>query len=491
VCSVSTADVPTGSYLVDTQPTDVNLRGCTAANRNWSSSGSFAFSYGDPHVPGSQQTDMDVHQLGAGLGGHIYFTHTDEPADSQGTSYWGVTGTWSPTLPKGRYQVKVFVPDIGATATEADYTISNGLGYKRNVTINQNASNGWVTLATTWLGPGASVSLTNLHVPSTGDLAFSGMAFAPVGAGQYAMIGDSYSSGEGTGNHTYDDDTDNYQPSSGCPSSNIYCVNNGHRSQYSYNRVFAAGTKTFAPRSSWVDVACSGALIGDFTANNPTGQCPNEPAQQNALGSSTSLVTVTFGGNDLNFQPIMEGCAKAGITNILTGSLNTCQSEYGSQLSNDIAGLTNAQGTGKLDELYQQIRAKAPNADVTVLGYPHLFVGTVFNSTGRCMADAWITNSDQDWLNTEADAIDQAISTAAARAGFDYLSTSALFSGHELCTSSSYLTGILDPTTNDNAVGVEKYLSLTSSTVKQQFFHPNIAGYQNEATLLAAGLQVP
>lgn len=491
VCSVSASDIPTGTYLVDSQPSDANLRGCTSANRNWNSSGSFAFSYGDPQVPGSQQTDMDVHQLGAGLGGHIYFTHTNEPTDAAGTSYWGVTGTWSPTLPKGRYQVRVFVPDLGATATEADYTISNGLGYKRTVTINQNASNGWVPLATTWLGPGASVSLTNLHVGSGGDLAFSGMAFVPVAAGQYAMIGDSYSSGEGTGNGTYDSDTDNYQPTSGCPPSNEYCVNNGHRSKYSYNRVFAAGTTTFSPPSSRVDVACSGALIGDYTANNPTGQCPNEVKQQSAVNSSTSLITLTFGGNDLDFQPIIEGCVKAGITNIITGSLNTCQSQFGTQLSNDIAALTNAQDNGKLDLLYQQIRADAPNADVTVLGYPHLFVGTAFNSVGRCLADGWITNSDQDWLNASADAIDQAISTAAARAGFDYMSTSALFNGHELCTSAPYLTGILDPTTNDNAVGVEKYLSLTSSTVKQQFFHPNISGYQNEATLLAAGLQVP
>ena len=490
-CSVSTADVPAGSYIVDSQASDVNLRGCTSANRNWSSTGSFAFSYGDPLSSGSQKTDMDVHQLGAGLGGHMWFTHTNEPTTSLGVSYWGVTGTWSPTLPKGRYQVKVFVPNLGATATEADYTIDNGLGTRHTVTVNQNASDGWVTLDTTWLGPGSKVSLTNLYVTSGGDLAFSGMAFVPVGAGKYAMIGDSYSSGEGSGSGNYDATTDNYHPSTGCPASKPNCVNNAHRSTFSYSRYFAANTSTFSSPSTWVHVACSGAVAADFTASNPNGTCPDEPAQETSLSSQTSLITLTFGGNDLSFKPVITACAVAGLKNRFNLPTSTCQSQYGAQLTADIAALTNSQGTGTLDQLYDRIRADAPNAEVVVLGYPHLFVGSDTGSTGRCLADFWTLDSDQDWLNTEADYIDLNIKTAAARAGFDYLSTTSLFTGHEVCSSTPWITGIGDENALDTFAGYTNYLSVTSSTVQQQFFHPNIDGYAHEAGLLAAAVQVP
>jgi len=183
-CSVSPADIPAGTDVVDSQASAVNLQGCTAANENWRNDGSFSFSYGDPAVPGSQQTDMDVHQLGTGLGGHMWFTHTDEPTDANGVSLWGVTGTWQPSLTAiGQYDVKVFVPPAGATATQASYTISDGYGNDQVAAINQDSyTDAWVSLGTFWLGPGATVSLTNLHVTSPGDLAFSGMAFVPVTA---------------------------------------------------------------------------------------------------------------------------------------------------------------------------------------------------------------------------------------------------------------------------------------------------------------------
>jgi hypothetical protein len=493
VCSVSSTDIPAGATIVDTQPTDVNLQGCTPSNTNWHSSGSFSFTYGDPLSSGSQRTDMDLHQLGAGLGGHMYFTHTNEPTNSIGVSYWGVTGTWSPNLTKGRYQVKVFVPDLGATATQANYTVNNGLGQSRKITINQNALSGWVTLATTWLGPGSTVSLTNLYVQSSGDLAYSGMAFVPVSAGTYAMIGDSYSSGEGAGPGNYDPTTDNYHPSTGCPSSNTNCVNNAHRSKYSYNRVFAANTTTFRNQSTWEHVACSGAIVGDYTASNPNGTCPNEPAQDTHVSGQTSLITLTFGGNDLQFKPVIQDCVNAGLHNHFfpTVSTGTCQNQDQAQLSNDIAALHNDQGTGTLDQLYDQIKADAPNAETVVLGYPHLFVGSNANSTGRCLSDFWVMNSDQDWLNTEADAIDAQIKGAAARDGFDFVSTSSLFTGHEICTSAQWFTGILDTNALDTFAGYTNYLSTLLPTIQQQFFHPNIDGYAHEAGLLATNVQVP
>ncbi len=487
-CSVDRTVIPAGSDIVDSQANAVNLQGCTSANENWANAGSFAFTYGDPAVPTSQQTDMDVHQLGTGLGGHMWFTHTDEPTDANGVSLWGVTGTWTPQIAKGRYQVKVFIPAAGATATEANYTVRNGLGSSRVVTINQSAySDQWISLGYFWLGPGASVSLTNLHVTSGGDLAFSGLAFVPAAAGTYAMLGDSYSSGEGTGAGTYDKNTDNYSTPQG--------TNNSHRSPYSYNRVFAAGTVTFKSGGSWADVACSGALIPDFYSVNPKGNCPNEPGQQTALSASTSLVTLTFGGNDLGFGPIIKDCVNVGASQWWNGTplneLTTCEQKDSAAFQTDLATLTSPSSSGGLPQIYARIKALAPNADVVVLGYPRLFTGTTSDNSGRCIRNGWILNTDQDWLNNVADQIDNAIQTAASNAGFHYISTTAAFTSHELCSSSPWFTGILDPNALDKLAGFENYLSVTSPTVQQQFFHPNITGYAQEAKMLAAAMQVP
>jgi hypothetical protein len=485
-CYVDPASVPAASDIVDSQASAVNLQGCTSSTMNWQNNGTFAFSYGDPAVPESQQTDMDVHQLGTGLGGHIWFTHTNEPTDAHGVSLWGVTGTWTPNIGQGRYNVKVYIPSAGASATQANYTVSSGLaGASRTVTINQNSySDQWVSLGNFWLGPGSTVSLTNLHVTSGGDLAFSGMAFIPgAPAGTYAMLGDSYSSGEGTGLSTYFPDTNNYQTTQG--------TNNGHRSPDAANQVFAAASAPFSSSGAITDVACSGAIVADYYSTNPKGKCPNEPGQKNALSSSRSLVTFSFGGNDLEFKSLVTDCVKAGAAEHFTGVISPykpCQQKDGSQFASDLTNLTSGSNPNGLPQLFAAIRAAAPNADIVVMGYPHLLMGA---TGGRCLADGWVLNSDQVWLNSVADQIDTAVQNAAAKVGFGYISSTATFTDHELCSADPWFTGILDPNANDNYTGFQAFLNNVSPTNMQQWFHPNISGYAAEAYLLQQSVQVP
>lgn len=490
-CSVSASDIPAGTDIVDSQADAVNLQGCDSANENWHNSGSFAFTYGDPAVPDSQQTDIDVHQLGTGLGGHIWFTHTDEPTDDNGVSLWGVTGTWTPGIPMGRYQVKVFVPGAAATATEADYTVHNGLGLQHTVTINQDDfTDQWVSLGYFWLGPGSSVSLTNLHVTSDGDLAFSGMAFVPADPGEYAMLGDSYSAGEGAGN--YDMDTNNFMGQCLNPVSEemVPCTNNGHRTSLSYNRDFAADTTTFGkitdptstdPAKNWVDVACSGATIEDFYDTDEVGLCPNEPGQLAALNDNTSLVTMTFGGNDLGFAPVVQACIVPP---------RKCMSKYDAQIRAEAQNLMDPTNEDGWPHLIQTIQSLAPNAEIVLLGYPHLVPGSTVSGSS-CLADGFMAGSDRDWLNSMGDLIDQDEAQVASDYGIDYLSTTATFAGHELCTANSYFTGILDPNPSDTEAGEETFVSDMAPAGKQEWFHPNASGYLAESELLLSSLQVP
>jgi hypothetical protein len=497
ICNINTLDVPTGSTIVDSQPSGVNLQGCNPATANWHSTGTFAFTFGDPNNPAAQQTDMDLHQLGTGLGGHIWFTHTNEPTDPTGASYWGLTGTWKPSLPKGRYQIKAFIPAGGATATQANYTIANGTSLTWTKTLNQDAyTNQWISLGDYWLGPGATVSLTNLGVLTSGDLAFSGMAFIPQAPGIYAMLGDSYSAGEGSG--TYDPTTNNYATTcSGSP-----CTNNGHRSPYSYNRSFALTSQTFRNPSTWVDVACSGAVVADYSTTNPDGKCPNEPGQKSFLSANTSLVTLSMGGNDLDFGRVVQDCALAGLKSklpsaaaavnlFMTHPTTTCQAGWAATFQSDLQNLTTPGVAGGLPQLYSDIKSLAPNAEIVVLGYPHL-VRPGNDPHGRCTSNFWIQDSDRDWLNSVADQLDTAIQNAATRAGLSYFSLTGLYSGHELCTTGTpYLTGFLDPTANDSPAGAWNFFQTTTGTDWQQYFHPNNNGYATTADLLDQQLQIP
>jgi lysophospholipase L1-like esterase len=448
-CSVDTAVIPPGSDIVDSQPIAVNLQGCDSGNENWASSGSFAFSYGDSAVPTSQQTDMDVHQLGTGLGGHLWFTHTNEPTDANGVSLWGVTGTWTPSLQSlGNYIIKVFIPSEGATSTQANYSIDPGYGSSSIVAINQNSyANQWISLGTYWLGEHANVSLTNLGTTASGDLAFSGVAFVPAAnPAPYAILGDSYSSGEGTNNY----DADTNTPSNSC-----------HRSPDAFGRVYAAGSSAFGG-GNVEHLACSGAT----TDNILTTGSVNEPPQISELMPSTRLVTVTIGGNDVGFAGVLARC----VTPLLT-----CEDYYTQNDSNNLdAAIENLHG--KLIATYTAIKQKAPAATVIAVTYPNIFSpGSAGQSGKTCSSIGAIGSSDVEWLIRETFHLDDVIEAAAQDAGIQILDERYAFLGHELCTGAPWVNSLLSQPITDISGA----------------FHPNTAGYAAIAADLTGAPTVP
>ncbi len=186
-CSLSSSDLPTttnGSPIIvdelsGTGP--LNVVGCSQSP-NWSNNGSFTYSYGT-NSNGDPIGAIDTHQLGAGFGGHIFFTHTETGSQPEIIN----TGTWSPNLPKTQYyQIKVHLPATGATATSVTYTVNPGGGAaSQHVVLNQDAgAEAWVSLGTFALSPGASVVLTNQNstlAPDTYDVAYDALAFLPQG----------------------------------------------------------------------------------------------------------------------------------------------------------------------------------------------------------------------------------------------------------------------------------------------------------------------
>ncbi|MDQ2838336.1 MAG: SGNH/GDSL hydrolase family protein [Actinomycetota bacterium] len=214
------------------------------------------------------------------------------------------------------------------------------------------------------------------------------MSAVPASAmtGGYVALGDSYSSGVGSGNYTSE--------SGSCDRSTLaYSAlwNNAHHP------------------SSYVSVACSGAKTTDVNAN-----------QLSALSSSTGLVSITIGGNDVGFSNIMETCV-LGSTDDCVAAVNSAEATAQSTLP------------GLLNTTYNNIRSHAPNAQVVVLDYPvfyHLNVscGIGLSSTSRAKIDEGINM---------ADGIIQ--SAVTGHSNFTFADVRSAFSGHQLCDSSTWL----------------------------------------------------
>ena len=216
-------------------------------------------------------------------------------------------------------------------------------------------------------------------------LVLAGVTPAAAAGVQYVALGDSYASGVGSGS---------YIAASGS------CL----RSTLAFSQLWA---NAHAP-SSYVSVACSGAKTTDVTAN-----------QLSALSPATSLVSITIGGNDVNFAGTLEDC--------VLYSTSTCVNEI-----NADENVARTSLPGWLDAVYNGIRAHAPSARVVVVDYPRFY-----HDVWYCIG---LSSTDRNKINEGADVLDGVISAAAARHGFAFADVRAAFaSGHEICDGSSWL----------------------------------------------------
>jgi lysophospholipase L1-like esterase len=200
----------------------------------------------------------------------------------------------------------------------------------------------------------------------------------------YVALGDSYSSGVGAGGESGD------------------CL----QSPNAYSALWAASN---AP-ASYVTAACSGATTADVSSS-----------QLAALSSSTTLVSITVGGNDENFSGIMEDCNLGGD--------DTCVSEI--QAAEDDA---QANLPGKLAALYGQISSDAPSARVVVLGYPDFY-----DLTSDCIG---LSQTKRAKIDEGIDVLDGVLADAAGAAGYTYADVRGAFSGHEICDDNRWLHSV-------------------------------------------------
>jgi lysophospholipase L1-like esterase len=212
----------------------------------------------------------------------------------------------------------------------------------------------------------------------------------PTDAVNYVALGDSYSSGVGTGV---------YDAASGA------CA----RSPLSYPPLWAA---KHHPASVGF-VACSGAKTADVLAN----QIP-------ALQPSTDLVTITIGGNDAGFGPVLQTCTVAERDRTCFAAVEAAKAFERSVLRDRLA------------RTYTEIRRAAPHAQVIVLGYPRLF------DLAPSCADPRVPNlARRQKLNEGADVLNDVIHSASQQFEFSFIDVRGRFASHGVCSADPWING--------------------------------------------------
>ncbi|WP_216692918.1 SGNH/GDSL hydrolase family protein [Dietzia psychralcaliphila] len=155
------------------------------------------------------------------------------------------------------------------------------------------------------------------------------------------------------------------------------------------------------------DATCGGAQIPDLAGSQSAGV----PPQFDALNSTTDLVTLSIGGNDVGFGTIV-GCITQGALPTDPRAPRDCRAELGGTVASDITEVFG--DGGEIDEVYAAIGEAAPGATVIATQYMPLMPES--DEDGCAFTDA-LTEGNLQWAREVAESINDAVDDAAQRNG--------------------------------------------------------------------------
>lgn len=147
------------------------------------------------------------------------------------------------------------------------------------------------------------------------------------------------------------------------------------------------------------DVSCQGAITDDLVAPNQFEE--TIPAQLDSVDETTTLITLTIGGNDIGFGDIA-ACAN---------DPEHCSDQLVIDTKTELDNLG-----AKLDATYDAIHAKAPNAHIITTGYLPLIT-----HGDDCSFLHDIDPQTREWFVHASEEINASVSAAAARHGATYI----------------------------------------------------------------------
>lgn len=179
------------------------------------------------------------------------------------------------------------------------------------------------------------------------------------------------------------------------------------------------------------DVSCVGATTSSMIGVQQT-RSGAQPAQFDALGRGTDLVTVGIGGNDVElFTTLFQECLPLAAEDP-DGAPCTEKLEGGPDdllpAVRRVDGLVEAIVTG--------IRQRAPKAEIVVVDYPQLLP-----AEGSCEAGA-LAAGDYPYVREVNAALSRAVMAGAEAADADTIDVLGMSRGRDVCSEDPWVNGI-------------------------------------------------
>jgi lysophospholipase L1-like esterase/Flp pilus assembly pilin Flp len=279
--------------------------------------------------------------------------------------------------------------------------------------------------------------------------------------GAVAVLGDSFSSGEGVGDY-------------GAGGSSPDC----HASERGYGVRLARALDV--ARSRVVVRACTGATTAGIGGRYDDH---DQPPQLEGIGPDTSLVALSIGGNDVGWGKALAACL--GDTVVVGGQLCV----EGTPFTRSLHRAVDAVGP-RLDRTLREVSARAPLARVVVLGYPRFFPdqpSDPFRLAGLTLLEP----ASQAWMNAETDHLNRVVAAAAADAGVEYVDVGRAFAGHELTTATPWINGVDLRTEQRDVLPGLPVLRAPVPVVDASSFHPTAAGQAALSRLVESQVRHP
>jgi len=174
------------------------------------------------------------------------------------------------------------------------------------------------------------------------------------------------------------------------------------------------------------DASCSGAETEDMTSpQNVDPDGPNPP-QFNSLDASTTVVSLTIGGNDIGFSEVVESCITYNPFS------SPCKSKYASGGKDQLAERIAATAP-KVAAVLQGIHSRSPAAKIYLVNYP-----AIFPETGNgCWPQMPVSFTDAPYLRATEQRLNTMLATQAAANGATLVNWYGASIGHDACKGTS------------------------------------------------------
>jgi lysophospholipase L1-like esterase len=228
---------------------------------------------------------------------------------------------------------------------------------------------------------------------------------SPMIPGRYVALGDSVAAGLGLPAGSYTGTSD------------VQCG----RSEQGYPNIVAASV-----HKQLINVSCSGATVGDlFTKQRVSG--PNITAQLDSAfaGGTPGLMSITAGANDVHWSDFIQACYASD-----------CSSGAYDAAADALRQAMRVKLNIALADIYARSHGNPPTVIVT--GYYNPF------SSACAAQQTQLSSTELAWFGNQNAMLNNTIQNVVATFSFvRYAPVS--FSGHDLCSGSSWVQGPNDP----------------------------------------------